>query len=108
MFLCAKSFFVVEEMGIFFLSNCVPAETCLFLVFVQFDKFSSIRIPGSKKDRPALPSFKQAHCSSSECTTPAEMDDFLPAHLSDQEILALFEKMMVRIADLFLHSIRNS
>ncbi|XP_039185765.1 protein diaphanous homolog 3 isoform X3 [Crotalus tigris] len=59
-----------------------------------FDKFSSIRIPGSKKDRPALPSWKQGHCSSSECTTPAEMEDFLPAHLSDQEILALFEKMM--------------
>uniref|UniRef100_A0A8C5WVG5 Diaphanous related formin 3 n=1 Tax=Laticauda laticaudata TaxID=8630 RepID=A0A8C5WVG5_LATLA len=62
--------------------------------FVQFDKFSSIRIPGSKKDRPALPQLKQSHCSSSECTTPAEMDDFRPTHLSDQEILALFEKMM--------------
>ncbi|XP_032082156.1 protein diaphanous homolog 3 [Thamnophis elegans] len=59
-----------------------------------FDKFSSIRIPGSKKDRPPLPHLKQSHCSSSECTTPAEMDDFKPTHLSDGEILALFEKMM--------------
>ncbi|XP_025028298.1 protein diaphanous homolog 3-like, partial [Python bivittatus] len=59
-----------------------------------FDKFSSIRIPGSKKDRPALLHLKQSHCSSSECTTPVEVDDSMPTHLSDQEILVLFEKMM--------------
>uniref|UniRef100_A0A8C6Y7M0 GBD/FH3 domain-containing protein n=1 Tax=Naja naja TaxID=35670 RepID=A0A8C6Y7M0_NAJNA len=73
---------------------CVLSETCLFLLFVQFDKFSSIRMPGSKKDRPALPHLKQSHSSSSECTTPAEMDNFSPTPLSDREILALFEKMM--------------
>ncbi|XP_060089533.1 protein diaphanous homolog 3 [Heteronotia binoei] len=58
------------------------------------DRFASIRIPGSKKERPPLPHMKQSHSSSSDWSLPADGDDFIPAPLSDREILALFEKMM--------------
>ncbi|KAF7238672.1 hypothetical protein EYD10_14676 [Varanus komodoensis] len=60
-----------------------------------FDKFSSIRIPGSKKERPALHLHaKQTHPSTSECPASADAEDFFPMPLSDEEILVLFEKMM--------------
>ncbi|XP_061485941.1 protein diaphanous homolog 3 isoform X2 [Rhineura floridana] len=59
-----------------------------------FDKFSSIRIPGSKKDRPTLAHLKELHSSTSNWPMPADVDDFIPTPLSDGEILSQFEKMM--------------
>ncbi|KAL8189851.1 UNVERIFIED_CONTAM: hypothetical protein K2H54_015017 [Gekko kuhli] len=56
------------------------------------DRFASIRIPGSKRDRFPLPHMKQSHSSTSDWSLTADGDDFIP--LSDREILALFEKMM--------------
>ncbi|XP_068123929.1 protein diaphanous homolog 3 isoform X2 [Hyperolius riggenbachi] len=57
------------------------------------DRFASIRIPGSRKDRPNLNSMKNSN-SSTEWSTSSEYDDFTAKHLSDKEVLALFEKMM--------------
>ncbi|XP_077783913.1 protein diaphanous homolog 3 isoform X1 [Podarcis muralis] len=59
-----------------------------------FDRFSSIRIPGSKKDRPTIMNLKQLHSTTSSWPTSADLDDFIPNPLSDGEILSLFEKMM--------------
>nr|XP_060625366.1 protein diaphanous homolog 3 isoform X1 [Anolis sagrei ordinatus] len=59
-----------------------------------FDKFSSIRIPGSKKERPILPNMKQSDPSIGDWPLSADVDSFIPTPLSDAEILALFEKMM--------------
>ncbi|NXJ12060.1 DIAP3 protein, partial [Odontophorus gujanensis] len=57
------------------------------------DRFASIRIPGSKKERPALPHMKQSH-STDWSSTPTDVEDFVPKPLSEREIIALFEKMM--------------
>uniref|UniRef100_A0A669NXA2 Diaphanous related formin 3 n=1 Tax=Phasianus colchicus TaxID=9054 RepID=A0A669NXA2_PHACC len=59
----------------------------------QLDRFASIRIPGSKKERPALPHMKQSH-STDGSSTPTDVEDFVPKPLSEREIIALFEKMM--------------
>ncbi|XP_043928823.1 protein diaphanous homolog 3 isoform X2 [Protopterus annectens] len=60
------------------------------------DRFASIRIPGSKKDRPPLPNFKPLHSPGIDCssTSPSEYDEFSSKLLSEKEVLALFEKMM--------------
>ncbi|XP_010727057.1 protein diaphanous homolog 3 isoform X2 [Meleagris gallopavo] len=57
------------------------------------DRFASIRIPGSKKERPPLPHMKQSH-STDGSSTPTDVEDFVPKPLSEREIIALFEKMM--------------
>ncbi|NWW92896.1 DIAP3 protein, partial [Rhynochetos jubatus] len=57
------------------------------------DRFASIRIPGSKKERPPLPHMKQSH-SADWSSTPMDAEDFAPKPLSEREIIALFEKMM--------------
>ncbi|XP_035177597.1 protein diaphanous homolog 3 isoform X1 [Oxyura jamaicensis] len=57
------------------------------------DRFASIRIPGSKKERPALPHMKQSHSTDWSSTT-TDVEDFVPKPLSEREIIALFEKMM--------------
>ncbi|NWU69430.1 DIAP3 protein, partial [Pterocles burchelli] len=57
------------------------------------DRFASIRIPGSKKERPPLPHMKQSH-STDWSSTAMDAEDFAPKPLSEREIIALFEKMM--------------
>ncbi|KAM6384978.1 protein diaphanous homolog 3 isoform 2-T2 [Alca torda] len=57
------------------------------------DRFASIRIPGSKKERPPLPHMKQSH-STDWSSTSMDTEDFAPKPLSEREIIALFEKMM--------------
>ncbi|NXI53301.1 DIAP3 protein, partial [Chloroceryle aenea] len=57
------------------------------------DRFASIRIPGSKKERPPLPHMKQSH-SADWSSTPMDAEDFALKPLSENEIIALFEKMM--------------
>ncbi|NWZ29436.1 DIAP3 protein, partial [Asarcornis scutulata] len=57
------------------------------------DRFASIRIPGSKKERPPLPHMKQSHSTDWSSTT-TDVEDFVPKPLSEREIIALFEKMM--------------
>ncbi|XP_061876477.1 protein diaphanous homolog 3 [Colius striatus] len=59
----------------------------------MLDRFASIRIPGSKKERPPLPQMKQSH-STDWSSTPMDTEDFAPKPLSEGEIIALFEKMM--------------
>uniref|UniRef100_A0ACB8FKT4 Uncharacterized protein n=1 Tax=Sphaerodactylus townsendi TaxID=933632 RepID=A0ACB8FKT4_9SAUR len=56
------------------------------------DRFASIRIPGSKKDRPPQPHLK--HSSTSDWPVTPDGDAFIPTPLPDREILTLFEKMM--------------
>ena len=58
------------------------------------DRFASIRIPGSKKERPPLSNLRTAF-SNNDCSS--EMNENIPKPLSEKEILELFEKMMVRI-----------
>ncbi|CAK7289013.1 Protein diaphanous homolog 3 [Vulpes lagopus] len=55
------------------------------------DKFASIRIPGSKKERPPLSNLKTAFASN-DCSS--EMMENIPKSLSENEVLELFEKMM--------------
>lgn len=57
------------------------------------DRFASIRIPGSRKDRPNLNYIKNCN-TPGEWSTSSEHEDFPPKQLSDKEVLALFEKMM--------------
>ncbi|NXV42716.1 DIAP3 protein, partial [Uria aalge] len=57
------------------------------------DRFASIRIPGSKKERPPLPHMKQSH-STDWSSTSMDVEYFAPKPLSEREIIALFEKMM--------------
>ncbi|NWQ75770.1 DIAP3 protein, partial [Columbina picui] len=57
------------------------------------DRFASIRIPGSKKERPPLPHMKQSH-STDWPSAPTDAEDFPSKPLSEREIIALFEKMM--------------
>ncbi|XP_030627945.1 protein diaphanous homolog 3-like [Chanos chanos] len=56
------------------------------------DRFASIRIPGSKKERPPLSHMK--HSSSSEWSYSSEFEELSSKITSEKEILALFEKMM--------------
>ncbi|XP_074838956.1 protein diaphanous homolog 3 [Carettochelys insculpta] len=60
----------------------------------MLDRFASIRIPGSRKERPPLLQLKQSHTSTDWSSLPTDMVEFIPKPLSEQEILALFEKMM--------------
>uniref|UniRef100_A0A671DLE2 Diaphanous related formin 3 n=1 Tax=Rhinolophus ferrumequinum TaxID=59479 RepID=A0A671DLE2_RHIFE len=55
------------------------------------DKFASIKIPGSKKERPPLSNLKTAFASN-DCSSG--MEEHLPKPLSENEVLELFEKMM--------------
>lgn len=73
----------------------------LYLFCFQLDRFASIRIPGSKKERPPLPHMKQSH-STDWSSTPMDAEDFAPKSMSEREIIALFEKMMVRVLRCFL------
>ncbi|XP_050979347.1 protein diaphanous homolog 3 [Labeo rohita] len=57
------------------------------------DRFSSIRIPGSKKERPPL-SHMSKHSSSGDWSTSSEFEELSSKITSEKEILALFEKMM--------------
>ncbi|XP_029936589.1 protein diaphanous homolog 3 isoform X3 [Myripristis murdjan] len=61
------------------------------------DRFASIRIPGSKKERPQLshPKHNPSDWSiSSASSTSAGFEDLSSKITSEKEILALFEKMM--------------
>ncbi|XP_026130499.1 protein diaphanous homolog 3 [Carassius auratus] len=57
------------------------------------DRFPSIRIPGSKKERPPL-SHLSKHSSSGDWSTSSEFEELSSKITSEKEILALFEKMM--------------
>ncbi|KAK9966714.1 hypothetical protein ABG768_003810, partial [Culter alburnus] len=57
------------------------------------DRFSSIRIPGSKKERPHL-SHMSKHSSSGDWSCSSEFEELSSKITSEKEILALFEKMM--------------
>ncbi|XP_067287567.1 protein diaphanous homolog 3 [Pseudorasbora parva] len=57
------------------------------------DRFSSIRIPGSKKERPHL-SHMSKHSSACDWSTSSEFEELSSKITSEKEILALFEKMM--------------
>ncbi|XP_047576046.1 protein diaphanous homolog 3 isoform X3 [Lutra lutra] len=57
----------------------------------MLDKFASIRIPGSKKERPPLSNLKTAFASN-DCSS--EVMENIPKPLSQNEVLELFEKMM--------------
>uniref|UniRef100_A0A8C5IMS6 Diaphanous related formin 3 n=1 Tax=Junco hyemalis TaxID=40217 RepID=A0A8C5IMS6_JUNHY len=65
----------------------------LHLLYFQLDRFASIRIPRSKKERPPLPHMKQSH-STDWSSTPMDLEGFATKPLSEREIIALFEKMM--------------
>ncbi|XP_047664094.1 protein diaphanous homolog 3 isoform X2 [Tachysurus fulvidraco] len=56
------------------------------------DRFASIRIPGSKKERTHLSHMNRQ--SSYEWSTSCEFEDLSSRITSEKEILALFEKMM--------------
>uniref|UniRef100_A0A672K9Y1 Protein diaphanous homolog 3-like n=1 Tax=Sinocyclocheilus grahami TaxID=75366 RepID=A0A672K9Y1_SINGR len=59
----------------------------------ELDRFSSIRIPGSKKERPPL-SHMSKHSSFDDWSTSSEFEELSSKITSEKEILALFEKMM--------------
>ncbi|RMC07050.1 hypothetical protein DUI87_16503 [Hirundo rustica rustica] len=65
----------------------------VLVTLAHLDRFASIRIPRSKKERPPLPHMKQSH-STDWSSTPMEPEDFAQKPLSEREIIALFEKMM--------------
>ncbi|XP_060797730.1 protein diaphanous homolog 3 isoform X2 [Neoarius graeffei] len=56
------------------------------------DRFASIRIPGSKKERAHLSHMTKQ--SSNDWSTSSEFEDLSSRITSEKEILALFEKMM--------------
>uniref|UniRef100_A0A8D2AZI7 Diaphanous related formin 3 n=1 Tax=Sciurus vulgaris TaxID=55149 RepID=A0A8D2AZI7_SCIVU len=58
------------------------------------DKFASIRIPGSKKERTPLPNLKTVFAGHDYSSTPSEIRGNLSKPLSENEILQLFEEMM--------------
>uniref|UniRef100_A0A671T4B7 Protein diaphanous homolog 3-like n=1 Tax=Sinocyclocheilus anshuiensis TaxID=1608454 RepID=A0A671T4B7_9TELE len=64
-----------------------PRTLCLLGIF------SSIRIPGSKKERPPL-SHMSKHSSFGDWSTSSEFEELSSKITSEKEILALFEKMM--------------
>lgn len=61
------------------------------------DRFASIRIPGSKKERPPLSHSKHnpSEWSISSSCTAQQYEELSSKITSEKEILALFEKMMV-------------
>ncbi|KAL6050463.1 hypothetical protein STEG23_009590 [Scotinomys teguina] len=61
------------------------------------DKFASIRIPGSRKERPPLPNLKTASGSSDRSSVSSETMENIPKPLSENEVLKLFEKMMLEL-----------
>ncbi|KAF3832793.1 hypothetical protein F7725_026458 [Dissostichus mawsoni] len=60
------------------------------------DRFASIRIPGSKKERPPLshPKPNANDWSTASSSTSHQFEDLSSKITSEKEILALFEKMM--------------
>ncbi|XP_029282034.1 protein diaphanous homolog 3-like isoform X2 [Cottoperca gobio] len=60
------------------------------------DRFASIRIPGSKKERPPISHSKHTtnDWSTSSSSTSHQFEDLSSKITSEKEILALFEKMM--------------
>ncbi|MBZ3875934.1 Protein diaphanous-like protein 3 [Sciurus carolinensis] len=60
----------------------------------MLDKFASIRIPGSKKERTPLPNLKTVFVGHDYSSTPSEIRGNLSKPLSENEILQLFEEMM--------------
>ncbi|XP_077014508.1 protein diaphanous homolog 3 isoform X2 [Tamandua tetradactyla] len=58
------------------------------------DKFASIRIPGSKKERPPLSNLKTAFASCDNSSASSEMMENIPKPLTENKLLELFEKMM--------------
>ncbi|KAM8785913.1 protein diaphanous homolog 3 isoform 1-T1 [Rhynchonycteris naso] len=57
----------------------------------MLDRFASIKIPGSKKERPPLSNLKTAFASNDGSS---EMTENLSKPMSENELLELFEKMM--------------
>ncbi|XP_066503722.1 protein diaphanous homolog 3 isoform X1 [Hoplias malabaricus] len=57
------------------------------------DRFASIRIPGSKKERPNLSQMTK-QSSTSDWSSSLEFEELSSKITSEKEILALFEKMM--------------
>ncbi|MEJ1280553.1 hypothetical protein NN561_011498 [Cricetulus griseus] len=68
-------------------------QLAAFIVF-ELDKFASIRIPGSKKERPPLPNLKHLSGSSDHSSAFSETRENIPKPLSENEVLKLFENMM--------------
>uniref|UniRef100_A0A8D3CCS3 Diaphanous-related formin 3 n=1 Tax=Scophthalmus maximus TaxID=52904 RepID=A0A8D3CCS3_SCOMX len=64
--------------------------------FQQLDRFASIRIPGSKKERPPLSHSKHNtnEWSISSSSTSHQIEELSSKITTEKEILALFEKMM--------------
>ncbi|KAI9533062.1 hypothetical protein NQZ68_026615 [Dissostichus eleginoides] len=62
----------------------------------SLDRFASIRIPGSKKERPPLshPKPNANDWSTASSSTSHQFEDLSSKITSEKEILALFEKMM--------------
>ncbi|XP_042637551.1 protein diaphanous homolog 3 [Orycteropus afer afer] len=60
----------------------------------MLDKFASIRIPGSKKERPPLSNLKTAFASNDYSSACSEMMESNAKLLTENEVLELFEKMM--------------
>nr|XP_006113623.1 protein diaphanous homolog 3 [Pelodiscus sinensis] len=60
----------------------------------MLDRFASIRIPSSRKERPPVLQLKQSHSSIDWSSPPVDVDESIFKPLSEREILALFEKMM--------------
>ncbi|KAM4859649.1 protein diaphanous homolog 3 isoform 1-T1 [Thomomys bottae] len=60
----------------------------------MLDKFASIRMPGSKKEKPPLPNVKSVFASTEYSLVSSEMTENIPKPLSESEVLKLFEKMM--------------
>ncbi|EDL35745.1 diaphanous homolog 3 (Drosophila), isoform CRA_b, partial [Mus musculus] len=60
----------------------------------MLDKFASIRIPGSKKERPPLPHLKTVSGISDSSSLSSETMENNPKALPESEVLKLFEKMM--------------
>lgn len=80
-------------------SSCVrfPILIVCSLLSVQLDRFASIRIPGSKKERQPLSHSKHNtnDWSISSSSTSHQFEELSSKITSEKEILALFEKMMV-------------
>ncbi|KAI4896390.1 hypothetical protein NFI96_019950 [Prochilodus magdalenae] len=60
---------------------------------MMLDRFASIRIPGSKKERPNVSNMTK-HSSTSDWSSSSEFEELSSKITSEKEILALFEKMM--------------
>ncbi|XP_063808973.1 protein diaphanous homolog 3 isoform X2 [Pseudophryne corroboree] len=71
-----------------------PGEEADRKISKFLDRFASIRIPGSRKERLNLHYMKSSN-SSSDWSASSEYEEFPPKQLSEKEILALFEKMML-------------